>query len=428
MKLNMNKDAIRIAVLADTHVPANRTLLGPWAKGFDQVVAIAKQYQCHAVVQSGDSRVDSNSSQDAQDCETRHLILPLAQAGISYWVIDGNHDRRGASHGEVTANSWLQHQKDLDLWIGVEYWNDYIPKMMHFGTEKQIQILPLPYPPRHAFAIGKELKTKTELDAEASEYIQTALKNGLNKLDNTSPLLILFHGTVDSPRLKTAGEARMPAGHDVNIPINAFPKLKNCAVACGHIHMVQVLSEAEPLVFYAGPLIPMEFDSEGLETGVTIIEFHQGQVRHEFVPVHTVEYKTVTVDLAGADPSDLAVDTTTEQYITNEVKGMVPAPDRTIVKIVIKTTPGQSIDKGAVRDALEAAGIIEPRIVVELPESPAVAELEKKCEAEIGANVQSNVQAYLAEHPEAVAALAVVGSGEQDCLDAAGEIEQEVFK
>lgn len=418
MKLTMHKDAIRIATFGDRHEKASRALLGPYYMGQRRIVEIAKEYKCVAAADTGDSRVDCNSSPEANECEMTSLILPLAQAGISYWAIDGNHDRRGASHKEITANSWLAHQKDKDLWKGIEYWNDYIPRMMHFGTEHQIQVLPLPYPPRHAFAAGKEMKTKKELDAAASEHIQAALAKGARALDPKDPILILYHGTVDSPRLQTAGEARMPAGHDVNIPVNAFPRIPNCAVACGHIHMHQILSETNPLIYYTGPLIPQEFDHEGMETGVVILEFYQGEVRYEFVPVDTIVYKTVRIDVGAG---------VTDDEIVKRVQAEVPAPERTKVRIVLRTEAVYGIDKGALREALETAGIIEPGITVEHPEAPAVLETEQKIHEEIGSNVTANVEAYLKENPEAVAALEAAGAGTQDALDATKEIEMEAF-
>ena len=435
----MSDNKIKILCIGDVHLKAGRDQLGPWVQAFKRVVEVAKERQVHAVANCGDTRVDCNSSPDANDVEMRYLIRPLAEAGIAYWVIDGNHDRRGSAHGEVTANSWLQHNRDRDIWQRVEYWNDYDLKRRLFDTKRAIQVLTLPYPPRHVFALGKDLKTKAELDQAASEYIQEKLKRAIPEMVDSEPMLILFHGTVDSPRLQTAGEARMPAGHDVNIPINKFSRVfpaQNMAVACGHIHLAQVLSESSPLVFYTGPLVPQDFDSEDLECGVTLVEFSQGEVKREFVPIESIRYKTVVVDLINPCSIekvdgivDLAALGSNEPSIAIAalVKCQIQAPDRTIVKVVIKPAPGLAIDKGSVREALEDAGIIEPRIVIELPESPAVKEMEKKIDAEIGANVTANVTAYLAEHPEAGAALAAAGAGDQDVLDAARAIEVEAF-
>ena len=426
------KNDIKILCIWDVHLKAGRDKLGPWVQEFKRVVEVAKERRVDAVANIGDTRVDCNSSPDANDVEMRHLIRPLAESGIAYWVLDGNHDRRGSAHGEVTANSWLQHNRDKDIWARVEYWNK--PGMIVTELNGQaLQVLALPYPPRNVFALGKDLKTKAELDQAASKYIQDALAIAKESLDRDTPTLVLFHGTVDSPRLQTAGEVRMPAGHDVNIPIIAFHKLKNCAVACGHIHMAQVLNEDRQLVFYTGPLVPQDFDSEDLECGVTIVEFNQGEVKREFVPVETITYKTAIVDFNDPNGHGDCIDTgllhssLTPTAIVACIKKQVPFPDRTIVKVVIKVAPNQAIDKGAVRDALEDAGIIEPRIVIELPESPGVIEMEKKIHEEIGDNIQANITAYLEEHPEMGLELAKVGASDQDMQDAAKEIEAEAF-
>ena len=434
-KLTMHKNAIRVLCTGDRHVKANRIHLGPYYKAHDRIVEIAKQYQVQAVADCGDSRVDCGSSPDAEDCELSRLILPLAQAGIAYWSVDGNHDRRGAAQREITANSRLQYFKDRDLWKGIEYWNDYEPRIINFpmaqlNEARCIQVLPLPYPPRHSFATGKELKTKQDLDKAASTFIQDALckavssVDGVCRYDITKPFLVLFHGTVDSPRLQTAGEARMPAGHDVNIPVNLFTGLPgSVAVACGHIHKHQVLSEPEgPLVFYTGPLVPQEFDHENMDCGVVVVEFGtDGEVRHEFVPIETIGYKTVTLDITKA-----IVDASCIAMIVDGVNAEVPNPERTVVKVVIKASADQALDTGAIREALEEAGIIEPRILIERPEAPAAVEMERQIHAEIGSNVQANVSAYLGEHPEITESLKASDASEQDVLDAANEIESEV--
>lgn len=419
-KLTMDKKAIRILCTGDRHVKKDRSNLGPYYKGHARIVEIAKQYQVHAVADTGDSRVDCGSSRYADACEMENLILPLAQAGIGYWSIDGNHDRPGASHKEITANSWMQHLKDNDLWRNVEYWDQ--PTLIEAKLNDRIlQVLPIPYPPRHVFATGKDLKTKKELDTAASEYIQSELKRLAEKIVRTDPLLILFHGTVDSPRLQTAGEARMPAGHDVNIPIDAFNPWPSTAVACGHIHKYQILSDDQPLVFYTGPLIPQEFDHEGMDTGVVIVEFGaDGVVRHEFVPIETIGYKTVVVTSADVDGAHDSMG------IARIVREQVPNPERTVVKVIIRAQSADVIDRAELREILEDKGIIEPRIVIEMPEAPAVIEMEQKIHEEIGINVNANVAAYLKEHPEIAEALAAVAATEQDVMHVVAEIESEV--
>ena len=421
---------MKIMVVVDRHVKSSRDKLGAYYLAHNKIVETAKARGVVAVFDAGDSRVDCGASRYADACEMNSLILPLAKAGIGYYCIDGNHDRPGAAQHEITANSWIRSLKDKDLWKNVEYYNDTALRVYEFGGQK-LQVIPLPYPPRHMFAAGKDLKTKQELDAAASEYIQAQLKAEEKKINVHLPTLILFHGTVDSQRLKTAGEARMPAGHDVNIPINAFPALKNVAVACGHIHMYQVLSETTPLVFYTGPLVPQEFDHEDLDTGVVILEFEAvaaGAIKHEFVPIQTVAYKTITIDLAANKNLDFEAEQKAGMpFVGNYVKDRIADPERTMLKFVIKAVDGQMVDKGAVRDALEAAGFNEPRIMVELPEAPAVKDMEKQIHDEIGSNAAGNLEAFVKEHPETMVILEEVGAGLQELTDAAAVIETEVF-
>ena len=422
----------------DRHLKAGRNQLPPYAAAQKTLVAKAKDEGVTAVFDAGDSRVDCASSEYAKDVEMQTLILPLARAGIGYYSIDGNHDRPGATEKEITANSWLAALKDQDLWAMAEYWNDSKLRTLSLGnvgvgsrvtpTNPVLQIIPLPYPPRHMFAAGKDLKTKKDLDAAASLYIQDQLTAALKDVNPEMPLLILFHGTVDSPRLKLAGEARMPAGHDVNLPINAFPKRPNVAVACGHIHMHQILSEDSPLVFYTGPLVPQEFDHEDLDCGAVILTLKDGKTWElEFVPIASICYKTVTVTF-DRDVKDALGNIVNELFIKDRVLKEITQSERTVVKVKIVAAPGQEFDRGAIREALEAAGIIDPRIVIELPEQPLALDTEQKIHDEIGSNVQANLAAYLKEQPAQAAALEAAGATVQDAIDATTAIEREAFQ
>ena len=79
-------------------------------------------------------------------------------------------------------------------------------------------------------------------------------------------------------------------------------------------------------------------------------------------------------------------------------------------------------------EALEAAGFNEPRIMVELPEAPAVKDVEKTVHEELGSNVSGNLAAFVRAHPETMAVLDEAGATEQELQDAAEVVEAEVAK
>lgn len=416
--LTMNKNAIRLAFSGDWHTPASRFLLGPSYEGYKAIVEIAKAKQVHALGNVGDSRINSNTSRYADQCEMDTLILPLAQAGIGYWVIDGNHDRPGAAHNEITSNSWLSRLKDNDLWKGIHYWNDYSYKRLNINGQ-YIYMISIPYPPRHYFSLGKELKTKQENDAAASKFIQDQYQKAfmsaqIDRGSRKEAIGVMFHGTIDSPRLQTAGESNMRPGYDVNIPINMFEGAD--FVATGHVHKHQKIDNA----FYTGPLFPQEYDHEGMATGVVIVEILEGKViAEEFVPVHTVSYKTVEIDVS--DKSN------PEKNVIDFVKGEILTPDRTFVKVKVKVGVENHFNKSMVREALEELGILDPRIIVDVPEAPSVLEMQKQIIDEIGTSLSGYIEFYMKENPEKKQNILNAGASMTELQEAAAQIEREAF-
>lgn len=419
-KLTFGPQTFRILHTGDRHSPQSKLLLGPWVEAYKKVVEIAKEYKVSAVTDAGDSRVLCASSRHADDLEMRFLIRPLAEAGISYFVVDGNHCRAGAAHYEVTTNSWQQHIKDDDLWKGIEYFPVPQRREVFLNPGGKLQVVALPYPPRHAFAATKDIKTKEDLDRAASVFIQKALKDLVGETPENSNLLILFHGTVETPFLKMAGEARMPCGHDVYIPLEAFKGLKNAVVHAGHIHKHQVLSE-DPQVFYTGTLVPMEHDSEEIETGVVITEWQpDGKIIREFVPVHTVSYRTVTVEAAAGEEAGI------DLKVSEKIKAEVGDPSRTVVRVIVKSASGE-VDREAVRKAMAAAGVTDGKLVVDMPEMPAMSELDKKTDDDLGTNYIGNLKAFLAARPDVVKMCQDANVNETELFSQAAAIEAELF-
>ena len=409
----------RFLVTADTHKPNDRTKIGPWYEANKKIVDLAKQMKVTGLVCPGDTGVDCRGSNEAQNCDMVSLIRPLAEAGIDYYVIDGNHDRRGSSEREVTTNSWIGNLKDADIWKHTHYWN--LPGLYNVGD---VQFLPLPYPPKHLFALGKEMKGADDMTAAASAYLLECLQANLKNVDPSKSLIIPFHGTIASPDLKIGSERFMKSGHEVSIPINAFPEWDNLVVACGHIHLRQILKQT-PFIFYPGNLVPSEHDNEDQEPGVMYIEFRDGKFFHsEFYPVATVQYKTFRMSLADI-PADVCMP---EAFIAAiVVKQYEPAVRaRTTLRVVLTMAQTRVIDSSALTDALLNLGFIDVSINKLRAEEKTLKEVKDKVNAELGVSHEDHLKAFINRDVETQDMIKAAGVGIDEILLLDGQMRQEV--
>lgn len=416
---------ISFIVTADRHKPNDRTRLKPWYEANKKVVDIAKQLKVAGVLDAGDTGVDCRGSQEAQHCDAVSLIRPLAEAGIDYIAIDGNHDRRGSSETEVTINSWLG---DVSQHIGalspqmesrIHYWNN----SNFISTKHGVQFIPLPYPPKHLFALGQDIKGGSEIKKVASEFLLEKLIRALKKISTTMPLVVLFHGTIDCPTLQLGGERTMPCGHEIHLPIEAFPAWDNLVVACGHIHVRQILS-AKPFIFYPGNLVPAEHDNEDQEPGVMYIEFRDGKFFHsEFYPVKTVQFKTARIDLSTIPAEQYEL----EPVITEKIAAQYPEDVRvrTSLRVVLSNAQARVVDSAVLADKLLDLGFIDVSINKVKAEEKTLAEVKDQVNTELGVTHEDHLRAFIKRDSQTQAAIEAAGLKIEDVLAMDAQLKAE---
>ena len=389
----------------------------PLIKAYKKVIEEVTARKAAVLTHTGDTSVYSYLSPDAQDTETRCLTMPVAEKGLWQLRIDGNHDKTGASLNESTVNSRYQYYVDNDKWKKLMYMGDYELRVIDVDGQK-LQVLPLPYPPRHAFAATGDVKDNREILGAASRFVQDMLKKGVEKSDPGIPLLILYHGTVGAGNLKLGDENVFMCGEDVVVPLSMFPQRDNCAVITSHIHRPQVLRERAPFVCVTGSLIHHTIDQASHDCGFYHTQFNGTMWEWEFVPVDVVRLKKITVDLAKYQdvPPEVAAEMLVKEIPHNEnnVFGI------TIVKPAVSTAV---VSEKKIYDALVKQGVVVQSIKIEEEGQPTITETDQRVAHDMGLGVRDHVGAYIDSKPEIAAILQEAGVTKEDVLAAADEVE-----
>ena len=110
------RTGLRFVHLSDSHLGYRqyglKQRLKDWSRATQEIINYAILNEVDFVLHSGDL-FNSNLVDHTTLIHTIRILDPLKQAGIPFFVIDGNHDRRKGSQSD-TANSVLQHLELVD--------------------------------------------------------------------------------------------------------------------------------------------------------------------------------------------------------------------------------------------------------------------------------------------------------------------------
>lgn len=411
---------IDLAVIGDTHHKQEAYLHGPFKKAYKKLTAEVFKRKVQGLVHTGDLGLFSNISTASQSLDMRCLTRPIAKAGLFEFRIDGNHDIDGANIGEPTVNSRLGDIVDNDTWKKMYYMNDYKLRKVEVNGV-MLQVLPLSYPPRNAFAKDGVDGCDT-LVALASKFIQQKLAEGVAESDPNIPLLIIYHGTIVANNLKLGNETNMICGYDVQIPIEMFPERENCAVVAGHIHGFQVLRERAPFVAYAGSFVHHTIDQEGKPCGALFVSFNGQGWDGEFFPIEEIKLRRVVVDLKKEEYKNIAP----EVAVMREIAAAQVSSDSKVKIELLEEYPGQVISETKVREALLQNGVDVLSVSKKRENEVTMDVARENVVKEMGSTMHDHILVFAENTPEVKALIEQYGITKDDLRSAHDDISRQV--
>jgi len=197
------KQQHRFVHLSDSHLGYRqyglKQRLKDWSRATQEIVDYAIQNEVDFVLHSGDL-FNSNLVDHTTLIDAIKILTPLKQAGIQFFVIDGNHDRRKGSQSD-TANSVLQYLQLVD-YLG--------PAGDNLGNAiREVDGI-------HIIGLGYH-----------GIYLRSRIENFVDQMPDT-PSIILLHAAV---------EHHVAEGHpDIALSELEILRPKAAYLALGHAH------------------------------------------------------------------------------------------------------------------------------------------------------------------------------------------------
>jgi exonuclease SbcD len=337
----------RLLCTGDLHLGAGAAFaphpgerLAEQAAVWAQIVSIAEEHECDAILFAGDA------FERPRPTPAEMLAFGQPLGTIPVYAIPGNHDVISADAPNALEVFQLGHGAPL-----LEH--DRKPGIFD-GAGVFVATLPWAPVSRLVAAHGGGERTAIN-DYAATLLVETA--RGLRaQIPAGDPAILMVHWSVSG--------AVTPTGADVGIfaePVLDLADLETLgfdAIVAGHIHAPQVLEDWDPLAFYVGSPMPLNFGEAGVRHGVAILDTERnsaGHLPYQFVQIQSRRFVTHDLDL------------TTHEGIF-DLASLSDVRDA-IVKVRYRATPEQArrIDHAALKAALYEAGAhhvynIEPTI------------------------------------------------------------------
>jgi len=267
-------------------------------KALDNLVDYAVDNGIHLVLFCGDAYKD-RSPNPTQQREFARRIKRLSEAGITTYILTGNHDLPNA----------LNRATATEIFDTLEVNNVHVtskPGLEYIETPGgPVQLLSLPWLRRSNLMKMEEAKN---LDmASLFQKMEFVLTNVIiqnhARLDPELPALLASHVWVEGAR--TGSEKGSTIGREPHLLLSNLIQPGIDYVALGHIHRRQILSENPPVV-YPGSLVKLDFSDTDEEKGFFVVEItsHDDGTRrtnYHFQPVPGRRFVTINVEVQPGD-------------------------------------------------------------------------------------------------------------------------------
>ena len=313
---------------------------------FDKLVDFAIDDKVDLVLFCGDTYKSREPSQ-TQQREFAKRIRKLSEAGITVFLIAGNHDMPN-SIGRATSTEIFDTLAVKNVYVANK------PGVFKIETSGGIiQIAALPWM-RRSLLMSKD-ETKDLTFAQINEKMQEKLTNIINtqvgELDAALPAILAAHIWITG--VSIGSEDSMTIGQEHMLLPGTIANPAFDYIALGHIHRHQVMNENPPMT-YSGSLDRLDFGDEGDQKGFYLVEIDtdaktgKRKVSYDFHPLEGRNFITIKVEIKEGDIDP------TQTVIAQIAKYDI---DGAIVKLQIKL-PQESeklIMDGAVKEVLKPA-------------------------------------------------------------------------
>lgn len=275
--------------------------LNDFLAAFDEMVDYALESRVDLVLFCGDAYKTREPTQ-TQQREFAKRINRLATAGISVFILTGNHDLPNAI-GRATATEIFDTLAVKNVYVASK------PDIYKIQTRGGIiQIVALPWLRRSALLAREETKNLNieQITQKMQEAMTQVISAKAAALDPSLPAILAAHVLVGDAKVGRGSESLMSIGREPAILLGNVALPGFDYIALGHIHKRQVLNEQPPVV-YCGSLERIDFGEEKDEKGFYVVEVKpdgggKRKVIYEFHPVKARRFITIEVELNHEEP------------------------------------------------------------------------------------------------------------------------------
>ena len=274
------------------------TRLVDFLDALDELVEFALADGVDLVVLAGDAYKGRDPSQTHQR-EFARRLLRLSDAGISTFLLPGNHDLPAAT-GRAHAVEIFSTLQVPNVYVGSSLQTYVVPT-----RAGPVQVLAVPWPSRGAMLAREETRGLSieEIRAETERRMTMAIAGRAEGIDPGVPAILTGHVTVNGATV--GSERSMMLGNDHVLNVSAVQRPELEYVALGHIHKHQVLRPGGadgPAVAYSGSLQRVDFSEESDDKGFCVVDIDaaapQGKRLTDFRFQSIATRPFVTVDAA----------------------------------------------------------------------------------------------------------------------------------
>ena len=326
------------------------TRLGDFLEALDELVEYALTGDVDVVVLAGDAYKGRDPTQTHQR-ELARRLLRLSEAGITTFLLPGNHDLPAAT-GRAHAVEIFSTLQVPHVYVGASLQTYTVPT-----RAGPLQILAVPWPSRGAMLAREESRGLSieEIRTETERRMTMAIAGRAQGIDPNEPAILTGHVTVNGATV--GSERSMMLGNDHVLNASAVQRPELEYVALGHIHKHQILRPPGgdgPAVAYSGSLQRVDFSEEADDKGFCLVDIdpraRQGQRLTDFRFQTIGARPFVTVDAAVPEVEQNPAAFVTRAIARHRVDGA-------IVRLRVKLSSEQSakLRDADLRPSLSAA-------------------------------------------------------------------------
>jgi exonuclease SbcD len=245
-------------------------------KSLDTIVDTAIDEKVDMVIFAGDAYKDRSPAPTFQR-EWGRRIIRLSQAGISTFLLVGNHDMSPAA-GRAHA---VQEFDTLQIpHVRVLQKPEYLSAE---AVGLPVQIIAIPYISRSGLMAALDISgvDRAEVYSEIEKRLTNLLMEWLENADQSLPVILAAHASVQGASY--GSERTVMLGSDFVLPASLVKDKRLDYVALGHIHKPQNLNEgAHPPVIYPGSIERVDFGEAKDDKFFVIAEVEKGQTQVEW--------------------------------------------------------------------------------------------------------------------------------------------------